>query len=106
MGADVPLLAAVRLETKISLKYSKGGKYRYAYIRIPAAIKALVEGRSFKVERKGDVIVYKISEPGPDTFKPVKFGSSLYLRLPVSLGIERGKAVIELLPDGLAVHLR
>ncbi|BES80632.1 hypothetical protein PABY_01990 [Pyrodictium abyssi] len=105
MGVQVPpLLTSVKVEAKITYQVKKG-RYRYAYLHIPASIKALVEGRYFKVEKKGNVVIYRISEPGPNTYKPVRYGKkSIYIRLPLE-NVMAKKAIIELLPDGFAVHL-
>ena len=103
MGTKVPaaLLQGVRLVTRISFKRSKGGRYRYAYVRIPSELRPLVEGRFFKPEVAGNRIVYRVAGSG---FKPVKYGNSLYIRLPVEK-VEAEYAVIELLPDGFVVVL-
>jgi len=104
MGIQVPPLLRVAIETRVSLKRSKNGRYHYAYIRIPASIKALVEGRYFHVERKGNILIYRISEASSNAFKPVKYGNSLYIRLPLD-AVSSSKAIIELLPDGFLVRL-
>ena len=106
MGTKVPvaLLQGARFVTRISFKHSKGGRYRYAYVRIPSELRPLVEGRFFKPEAAGNRIVYRVSEPGPGCFKPVKYGNSLYIRLPLEK-VEAEYVIVELLPDGFVVVL-
>ncbi len=105
MGADVPpLLQGLKARTKIISLHSKR-KYRYHYVHIPGPFKGLVEGKVFRAEVVSEKeVVYRISEPSPDTYKPVERNGSLYIRLPIMP--EKREAEIEFLPDGFRVIIR
>ncbi len=106
----MPLLAGVKVPTTITLVTSKATSrksYRYPYVRIPASIKALVEGRLFEAKVIDDKTVYYVvtNKPSPTAYKPMRMGGSIYLRLPIDDVRGRRSAVIELREDGLIVHV-
>ncbi len=105
MGTKVPILQGVKVPTTITMLTSKSRKYRYPHIRVPAVIKALVEGRLFEAKIIDERTVYYVvvSQPTPTSYRPKKVGNSVYIRLPIEP--KSRNAIIELTEDGFIVHL-
>ncbi len=102
----MPPLVGLRVPTTIRMLTSKNKGYKYPYVRIPASIRALVEGRFFEAKVIDDRTVYYvvIDKPSPTSYKPVNRSGSLYLRLPIDVGGRRS-AIIETREDGLLVRV-
>ena len=103
--ARVPaaLLQKVKLIAKVTRLSSKGGRYTYYYVHIPAALRHLVEGKRFKPEIKGNIIIFRASDE-PTAYKVVKRKTALYIRLPLEK-IDSEYVIIEPVLDGFIVVL-
>ena len=93
-------MPAIRVRTRITMQQKKK-KYRYPYLRIPAALKPYVAGRRFNVKVANGKVIYVLDENGE--YKPIRYGNSLYIRFP--LDVKESEADIIPVDNGFVVVL-